>query len=53
MVCVIPAGLAACDENEQNRPLTYKKGVYGGAVDQELTDDQRRELRRRGEMQHF
>lgn len=46
-------GLAACKEEEQNRPFTYEKGVYGGPEDQKLSEDQRRELRRRGELQNF
>lgn len=54
IVCgVLAIGLSACDQSEQDRPLTYEKGVYGGANDQELDETQRKELRRRGELQRF
>jgi len=46
-------GLAACNEDELNRPLSYDKGVYGGAEDRELDEAERRELRRRGDLQRF
>lgn len=44
---------AACNEFDQQRPLTYEKGVYGGAEDQKLDDAQRRALRQRGMRQKF
>jgi len=53
VVCLLALVPAACNEAEQNRPLTYEKGVYGGAEDQKLTEEQRRELRRRGTLQNF
>ena len=58
IVGVVLAGLAAvtlagCDEEERNRPLHYEKGVYGGKPDQELTEEERRKLRQRGELQRF
>ncbi len=45
--------LAACNESELDRPLTYDKGVYGGPQDEVLTEEQRRELRRRTDLQRF
>jgi outer membrane murein-binding lipoprotein Lpp len=45
--------IAGCREEEQNRPLTYKKGVYQGKTDQQLSDAQRDELRSRARNQAF
>ena len=30
-------GLSACRDNEQDRPLAFDKGVYGGKPDQKLS----------------
>lgn len=53
LVAVFAAGLAGCRESEQDRPLNYHKGVYGGKPDTELSEDQLRELRHRGQSQKF
>ncbi|MEM1044862.1 MAG: hypothetical protein AAGL24_01870 [Pseudomonadota bacterium] len=45
--------LTACNEGELGRPLTFDKGVYGGPQDEVLTEEQRRELRRRTDLQRF
>ena len=37
-------GLIACAEEEQNRLLSYEKGTYLGKVDQQLSEDQLRQL---------
>ena len=37
-------GLTACAEEEQNRLLSYEKGTYLGKVDQQLSEDQLRQL---------
>ena len=37
-------GLLACAEEEQNRLLRYEKGTYLGKVDQQLSEDQLRQL---------
>ncbi len=50
---VFATGLAGCREEEQDRPLHLDKGVYSGKADTKLTDDQRRELERRGQLQKF
>jgi hypothetical protein len=39
--------LQACREDEQNRPLVYDKGTYGGQVDEKLEQDQIDALRQR------
>ncbi len=46
-------GLGACRENEQDRPLHLEKGTYSGQPDTELTEDQRRALQQRGQLQKF
>jgi hypothetical protein len=43
--------LAACDQNEQGRILTYKKGTYLGEPDTPLTEEQVNELRHRAAQQ--
>ncbi|WP_162901428.1 hypothetical protein [Breoghania sp. L-A4] len=53
LVAVFALGLAGCRESEQDRPLTYEPGVYGGKPDTALTDEQRRELQHRGLNQKF
>ena len=56
-ICLVAAGLAlalsACRENEQNRPLTFEKGVYEGKADQALSEQDRDELRGRTHIQQF
>lgn len=57
-ICVVFAlclllPLAACREEEQGRPLTYEKGVYGGPEDEALTEEDREELRMRARDQNF
>ena len=39
--------LAACDESEQGRVLSYEPGKYQGQSDTQLTSEQREALRRR------
>ncbi|MEC9369239.1 MAG: hypothetical protein VX871_11180 [Pseudomonadota bacterium] len=47
------AGLLALGGcNETDRPLSYKKGVYGGKTDQKLTAQQLETLRQRGTLQN-
>lgn len=50
---VLVAGLGACREDEQDRPLHYEQGVYGGKKDTPLTAEQQRELELRGRKQNF
>lgn len=45
--------LAGCERDEQDRPLTYDKGVYGGAPDSELDEAQIRALQYRADQQRF
>ncbi|MEL6978649.1 MAG: hypothetical protein AAGM38_08240 [Pseudomonadota bacterium] len=45
--------LQACREAEQDRPLRYEKGVYGGPEDEEIDEATRRELRERVKLQSF
>lgn len=45
--------LAGCRESEQNRPLTYTKGEYGGKPDQKLDQKKLDQLRLRGQQQSF
>ena len=40
----VAAGLSACAEEEQNRVLSYQKGTYLGKTDQQLSEDQLRQL---------
>ena len=37
-------GLIACAEEEQDRVLRYEKGTYLGKADQQLSEDQLRQL---------
>ncbi len=53
LVAVFAMGLAGCRESEQDRPLGYEKGVYGGKPDTALSDEQRRDLQHRGRNQKF
>ena len=41
--------VSACNEEEQGRPLSFEKGVYGGQPDSELSEATRKELRARTE----
>jgi hypothetical protein len=43
-ILVISLGVNGCRQEEQNRPLSYNKGVYQGPKDQALTDSDRRQL---------
>jgi hypothetical protein len=49
LAALLVAGLvlAACDQEEQGRILTYEKGNYLGEPDTALTDEQVNELRHR------
>lgn len=47
LAVVLAAGLGACREHEQGRPMSYEKGVYGGQMDDPLTDEARQRLRQR------
>ena len=47
VVFVVAAALAGCRAEEQDRPLEYRKGVYGGAEDEAVTQDARDSLKRR------
>ena len=44
-------GLVACAEEEQKRVLRYDKGTYLGKVDQQLSEDQLRQLMLRSNSQ--
>jgi hypothetical protein len=46
-VILLAAGLAACREDEQGRPLSYEKGVYAGQSDEPLSEEARRQLDQR------
>ena len=43
-IAVIGLTISACRQEEQNRPLSYNKGVYSGTQVQKLSKDQVREL---------
>ncbi len=43
--------VAACDQDEQGRILTYEKGVYLGQPDTQLSDQQVDQLRQRAAQQ--
>ncbi len=53
LALALAAGLAACREEEQDRPLHFEKGVYSGNPDTTLDDQQRRALEQRGQLQKF
>ncbi len=56
MLAVAGALLAlvpGCRDDEQNRPLHLEKGVYQGADDAPLTEEERRALQERGNRQRF
>lgn len=52
-VLVAMAAVTGCREEEQHRPLTYKKGTYQGKPDTQLSDAQKQELRARARNQAF
>ena len=52
-VLVLPLALAACREEEQNRPLSHTPGVYQGVEDQTLTQEELRALQQRADGQNF
>ena len=43
--------LSSCAEEEQNRLLSYEKGIYLGKADQALTQEQVRNLMGRADIQ--
>jgi len=43
--------IAACDQDEQGRVLTYEKGTYLGQPDTQLSTQQLHELRQRAARQ--
>jgi hypothetical protein len=43
--------LTGCRENEQNRPLDFKPHVYQGERTPALTEQQKRDLQERGNLQ--
>jgi len=47
------AFVPGCREDEQNRPLHLEKGVYQGADDAPLAEDERRSLQERAGRQRF
>lgn len=51
VLSVAAAALGACDENEQDRVLYHKKGVYQGQQDQPLNEETVDELRSRATRQ--
>lgn len=52
-VLVLPLALAACREEEQDRPLSHTPGVYLGVEDQKLTEEEVRALQQRADGQNF
>ena len=52
-VLALLAGLSACREAEENRPIKLEKGSYAGPQDSQLSEEQKRALRARGNMQSF
>ncbi|WP_150525116.1 hypothetical protein [Roseibium sediminis] len=52
-VLALLAGLSACREAEENRPIKLEKGSYAGPQDSQLSDEQKRALRARGNKQSF
>ena len=43
--------LSSCAEEEQDRLLSYEKGIYLGPTDQSLTEEQVRKLMARADIQ--
>ncbi len=50
---LLAAGLSACRDSEQGRPMAYEKGVYGGQQDESLSDEARERLRQRHQGQRW
>ena len=50
-VFIITALAGGCRESEQNRPLSFEPHVYQGEKPPSLSEQQRRELQERGNMQ--
>ena len=48
---LLAAGLTACDPAEQGRRTSHEKGVYQGAPDTKLTQQQLDQLRQRARNQ--
>jgi hypothetical protein len=48
---VLAAMLAACKQEERNRPTSYEKGVYGGETGTALSAEQKQALRQRSRLQ--
>ena len=48
---VIAAGVSACRETEQNRPLDFEPHVYRGEKLPSLSEQQTRNLQERGNLQ--
>ena len=52
LVCmVLAATIAACKQEERDRPTSYEKGVYGGETGTALTPEQQQALRQRSRLQ--
>lgn len=51
LAAVALAALAGCRENEQNRPLDFQPHVYQGQKTPALTEQQKRDLQDRGNLQ--
>lgn len=43
--------VCGCGDSESNRPLSFKPGVYQGEKSPALTEQQRRDLQERGNLQ--
>ena len=52
-ITCIALAMQGCREDEQDRPLTYDKGVYRGQPDQALNEQQVETLRQRSAAQKF
>jgi hypothetical protein len=50
LALVLAAGLTACRQSEQDRPLQFTPGVYLGQADEKLQDSRVRELQQRGNL---
>lgn len=49
----VTALVAGCRDNEQDRPLAFDKGVYGGQADEEISEETRKQLQDRVRLQNF
>ena len=49
----LAAGISACREDEQGRPLVKQKGVYEGQTDEKLDAERLDDLRSRASGQRF